>query len=219
MADELIYTPREEGFWSFDLGDKILDLSDALIPAMTQEQSATYLSPKGFNTCTLPQFFLVGSKLHGLKDSVDDKVREAVKSAHQFVKQGIRNSWLNTQTRISYSPDGQDTITHDYGRANHSINRTNFVGKDGSPENVLSLESSLALTGRKPEEVNAIMGYLNGTSNYVWRLNSKPINVDERVVGLYANSDGFGLGCNGNPQDARASFGVRLREKNKEGSH
>jgi len=220
MENGLIYTPKREGFWSFDVGDGILDLLDTLLPVMTQDQSATYFSQDGFSTCTAPQFFLIGGKLHEMRNSEGD-ARKVAESARQFIKQGIRGNLLNTQTRISYSLDGQDTITHDYGRANPVVNNVNLVGQDGLPEKVLSLETSLALTGKKPEEVGAIMSYLNETQGYVWRFNSKPKNVaQDRVVRLSAYSGRFGLSCYyRDPQNAGASFGVRLREKNKGGSH
>ncbi|MEK6850040.1 MAG: hypothetical protein AABX85_00515 [Nanoarchaeota archaeon] len=218
MENGLIYTSRREGFWSFDVGSRIMDLSDTLLPVMTQDQSAKYSSPDGFSTCTAEQFFLVGSKLYEMKD-LSGKDKEVVESARQFIRQGIRGHGLNTQTRISYSSNDQDAIIHGYGKANPVMKNVDFVGRDGAPDKVLSLESSLALTGKKPEEVNTIMSYLNNTVNYVWRVNSKPSNVDERVVRLDAYSDRFGLNCYRVPQDAGASFGVRVREKNSEGSH
>ncbi len=77
------------------------------------------------------------------------------------------------------------------------------------------MDQSLALTGKTPQQAEGIMRYLNETSDYFYRLNSKLRAVDERVVWLYAGSGGFCLFCVGNLQDAKASFGIRFSQKNK----
>ena len=187
MENGISYTPRREGFWSFDVGDRILDLSDTLLPIMTQDQSAVYISPNGFSTCTAEQFFLIGDKMYELRNS-GGKDGELVESAREFIKKGIRRNRLNTQTRIAYSPEDQDKIIQGYRTPRAVSRKVNFLGPSGSPDIVLSLKASLALTGKSPEEVNTIMSFLNDTASYVLIVNSKPQSVDERAVGFVASS-------------------------------
>src|SRR3989344_1805760 len=76
--------------------------------------------------------------------------------------------------------------------------------------NVLSAEQSLVLTGRKPEEVAEIIRYINETPSFVWRLNSKPRSVDERVAWFVADSDGAYFDCYWDDSLRDASLGVRV---------
>lgn len=201
------------GAWNFDFGSGLsISLLQELLPAMTQEESATRIFYDGYQTASAKDLFLIGGRLYELRDT-EGKVGEAVQSARQFIKDGVRKNWLNTQTRIQYQPSGNDNIIHGYGTSCVESKAVDFVGKDGEIQSNLTLEQSLALTGKKPKEVAEIMTYLNETQGYVWRFNNKPQTPTEAVVWLGANSDWFLLYCGRDPQYAMASFGVRLSQK------
>lgn len=215
MENEVTFAP---GAWNFDFGNGLTgSLLNELLPAMTQDESATRIFYDGYHTASADEFFLIGGKLYELRDSIG-KTGNNVKSAHQFIQNSARQNWLNTQTRIAFQPSGQDIITHNYGTSRAVPKKVDFFGRDGLVEGVLSLEQSLALTGKKPQEVADIMRYLNETQGYAWRAynGSRPASTDERVVGLLAVSGWFYLVCNGDPRGAVASFGVRFSQKNKE---
>jgi len=85
-------------------------------------------------------------------------------------------------------------------------------------EEVLSLEQSLALTGKNPQDVANIMSYLNyihGNGGYIKRRynTNRPASVDERIVQFGANSDSFCFLCDINTSSVGASFGVRFSQK------
>ena len=203
------------GAWNFDLGDgRSISLLSELLPAMTQDESATRTFYGGYRTASVRDLLLIGGKLYDLRDA-QGKVGQAVQSACKFIREGIRNNWLNTQTRIRYQPDGNDVVTQDYGTPHAESKVVGFVGNDGEIQTNLTLEQSLALTGKTPKQTEETMSYLNNTPGFVWRVNLRPETVDERVVGLYAYSVRFSLLC-WDPQYAGASFGVHLGAKNSE---
>ncbi len=214
--EPVIYTPRTPESWAFDLGEgKLIELSGDLIPPMTQEKSAGYVSREGFRACSLRDFFKLGGRMYELKNE-SGEIGEHVKLAQKFIIDSLRKGVLNTQTRVVCLPNGQqDKVVHDYGRDSVIQENLDLVGCDGEIEQVLSLEASLALTGKKPEKVAEIMSYLNnGTPVYIFKLKRKPESRDERVVGLGAYSGGFYLDCGRFPRFAYASFGVRIGQKN-----
>ncbi len=213
--DAVTYNPA---VWNFDFGDGLIgSLLGELLPSMTQDESATKVFPGGFHTASIQDVFLIGGELYRLRNA-EGKVGQAVNSAREFIEREIRSNLLNTQTRINYQPIGKDAIIHNYGTPQAVSKDADFVGRDGEIRDVLTLEQSLVLTGKTSNEVLSIMEYLNGTNGFVWRLNEKPKNVDERVVWLDAYSGGFDLDCFRGPRDAKASFGVRFGQKNK-GDH
>jgi len=216
MENDAGHITSREGFWFYDFGTHFLDLRDELLPVMTQNQSAEYLSKDGFSTATLPQFIAIGGKIKELSLSQDGEKINLAKSARKFLEESIRRYGLNTQTRVAFSSEEQELITHGYGRQNPLITRANLVVPDGLVEDVLSESSSIALThGKTPKQVAEIMSYINQTPSYFWTPHNKsrPKSTDERVVGLDAYSDGFYLFCLRGPLSAAASFGVRLRKK------
>jgi hypothetical protein len=209
--EEVTFVP---GAWNFDFGNGLTgSLINELLPVMTQDESAKKDFYDGYHTASAEEFFLIAGKLYELRGA-KEKVGQNVESARQFIRAGIRAHWLNTQTRISFKST-MDTITQNYGTERALLKDVDFLGKDGLVEEVLSLEQSLALTGKSPQMVANIMSYINETRGHAWRAYhaQRPVSVDEKVVGLGANSCGFNLGCFWDPQDARASFGVRFVQK------
>jgi len=180
-------------------------LSQNLLPAMTQAESAKYISPEGYQTLALPGHIELFGAVKDLSDKGGD-----VEQARQFLQTALRNNFPNTQTRVRYMPRGKDKIIHNYGRESQKIILANLIGEDGRLSSVLSLDASLALTGRKPEEVEEIISYINKTPAYFWRVTSKPAQKDERVVGFDAGSGGAGLSCYRFPGDRGVSLGVRF---------
>jgi len=90
-----------------------------------------------------------------------------------------------------------------------------FVGSDGDLDSINPINELETLLGtRNKQEVIDVFSWLNETPTYLWRLNSRPDKLDERVAGFGANSGGADLGCCGYPSDSLSSLGVRMvREK------
>ena len=212
--------------WDFGFGrEEFLDLFGDLLSPMTQDQSSTYISPDGARPCSVLDLFKVWGRMYELRN-LPGLIGERVESARKFTINSIRDYFPNTQTRIIYSNwEGEnDEIIQDYGTPKAVSRKVNFVGESGRLEKFLSLEASMALTGKTPEETAEIIRYLTGTlvyiskTNYITAYISKAYNInrpqcaDERVVRLAAYPGRFSLFCNGNPQVAVASFRVRTQK-------
>jgi hypothetical protein len=205
------YVTPSSGYWIIPSENEDFYLAQALTPAMTQEDAAKLISPEGFALVDVPTHIRLFKAMYDLRDKGGK-----VEKARMFLQTTMRNNFPNTSTRVAYMPKGKDVITHGYGTKSPSKIRVKFVGEDGLVDEVLSQEASLALTGKKPEEVAEVMSYLNQqTPAYLWRVNSKPSQIDERVAWFDSGSSGAYLYCSGDPTDRVDSLRVRVvRKKN-----
>ena len=202
------YQKPSTGYWVIPTEKGDFHLAQGLIPVMTQRELASFTSPEEFRATSMKGYMNVLSALYDLRNTGSD-----AEDAMLFVRNAMRTAFPNTLTRIIYTPKGKDTIIHGYKTPEQEKIRVNFVGEDGDITKVLSAEQSLVLTGRKPEEVAEIIRYINETPSFVWRLNSKPRSVDERVARFNANSNRAVFDCYGVDSVRYASLGVRVVRK------
>jgi len=202
------YQKPSLGYWVIPTEKGDLHLAQELLPPMNQSELAGFISPEGFRAMSMEGYMDVLSALYDLRNTGND-----AKNAMLFVRDAMRSNFPNTLTRIRYAPKGKDTVIHGYKTPEQKKRRVTFVGEDGDITKVLSAEQSLALTGRKPEEAAEIIRYINETPAFIWRLNSKPQSIDERVAGFIAGSGGASLDCDRDVSDRVASLGVRVARK------
>jgi hypothetical protein len=198
------FNPPSEGYWIIPSETGDILLANTLLPPMTQDKSATYASKGGFHSMSMPEHFELAGALYELRN----KGGEA-EQARQFIQASMRASSLNTQTRLIYTPRGDDRIIHGYGTGSPIEKNVELVGGDGNVLEVLTPSASLALTGKTPEQVTELLQYINETPAYVWRLNKKPASIEERVARLYADSGRANLVGYRDPQGGYPSLGVR----------
>ena len=177
--------------------------------AKTQDDWARYSEQaraKGeFYLPDYPLFFAILERAYALKtDSTIEEMRKKVQELS-------RAKWLTTTTRIKYVSKGKDKIVHNYGMSDPQELEEPFVGADGtipagSPE---TLYQKLLGTQSSVSDINSVFKWLNGTDTYIWRVNSKPSKLDERVAGFGADTGRAGLGCGRNPSGSRTGLGVR----------
>lgn len=199
------YTSPSEEFWTIPTEEGFWHLSDKLIPAMTQDNSAKYSSENGFHALSAEEVFAVMGAMYDLRNAGG-----SIEKARTFLRQVMRNYFPSTQTRAIYTPSGEDKVIHGYGTESPIERKANLIGPDGEVVKVLSVDASRALTGKTPEEVSELMDYVNGTPSYMWRVNSNPSSNDERVVGLNAGSDRADLYADGDPQGAGPRLGGKF---------
>lgn len=164
-----------------------------MAPSMTQDKLAEFDSqekPKG-NPHPMDSVlhYAIASAAHKLRN---ESPQEAEK-LRTFLQQGCRR-YPHTLTRIAYNPSGNDRIIHNYGTLDQYSLEGDVVGKDGlitdiSDKKVLEL----FLGTENVSEINEIAQWINGTNSSIWRLNSKPKQREERVVGFGACSYRFDL--------------------------
>ncbi len=130
--------------------------------------------------------------------------------ARDFIKKSMRENWnwLMTTTRLRYNPQGNDEVIHDYTMPTELKIGVELVG----PNRFIDTNDSNALEALLLDQdiarVNSVFNFINGTNAYIWRLNSRPKNVDERVARFDAFSVGASLSCSGGPVVAFSSLGV-----------
>jgi len=182
----------------------VYELSKELIPSATHDELAALSKEskeKGGFYC--PDSRLFYSILSAVQDSGNTDVRD-------FIQEKLRKNWLNTLTRIKYFPKAENEVIHNYKMSDEYSVKGDIVGKDGwikdvSPKSYLEL-----LLGEKDVgKINNVFQFINKTDCYVWRLNSKPNKLDERVAGFDADSDRAFLNCDRYSSLRNSSLGVR----------
>lgn len=202
-TERVVSYEQPTSYWIIPSEGKIWHLSSELIPSMTQDQAAKYSSKEGFHVLSVPDHFELFQAMYALRNNGGE-----IEKARAFVQSSMRNNFLGTLTRIGHLSKGKDNIIHNYKTSFEKKIKAKLVGEDGLAKYVLSSEASLALTGKKPEEVEELLRYIDNTPTFVLRLNSKPSAKDERAVAFYAGSGGALLLCYRDPRGSYSWLGV-----------
>ena len=196
------------GIYRVNLAKQLLDNGQA----HTQDQWAEYhkqAKQKGeFYTADMPLYHALFTALYKQKDN--PQKRDEIEEARKFIQKQMRERWLTTLTRIAYQPKGEDRIIHNYGTNEQYELEENIVGEDRfiEPGDENTLKALLLMDDI--DEINSVYHWLNQTNVYLWRLNSKPENIDERVAGFSADSDWASLFCVRYPECSDSSLGVQI---------
>ena len=188
----------------------VYELSKELIPSATHDELAALSKEskeKGGFYC--PDARLFYSILSAVKDSGNTDVRD-------FIQEKLRKNWLNTLTRIKHFPRKKDEVIHNYKMSDEYSVKGDIVGKDGQIKDVSPKSYLELLLGEKDAgKINNVFQFINKTDCYIWRLNSKPNKLDERVAWFNAGSDRANLNCDGYSSNRNSSLGVRAVGTNK----
>ena len=185
---------------------KTINLAQQLLPNMTQDKHAEYreqaISKGEFYTGDMPLYHAVFTALFNQKDKPESE------QARQFIKKSMREKWLMTLTRIAYQPRGKDKIIHNYNTKDEYSLEENIVGEDRFIEDADRSALKALLGTDNIQEIKNIYNWINETDTYIWRINSKPNKVDERVARFGADSDRADLDCYRYPDGRYPSLGV-----------
>jgi len=136
---------------------------------------------------------------------------DETEQARAFLKKQFEEKWLTSLTRIKYMPQGKDIIIHNYGLKDKIEIPENFIGKDEWVKDSSTSEIYNSLLGSNNiQEINEVYKWIANVPAYLWRVNSKPNSIDERVARFGADSDRVNLDCYGSPQYVNPSLGVRF---------
>jgi len=179
----------------------------------TQDEWAEYsrnaVQARGFHVGGFPLYHALFSILFRNKDNAQH--REKIGAARTFLKEKFFANWLMTLTRIAYTPSGKDKVTHNSGLPEKYEVQEDIVGLDewvGDSQNPKLYKAILGTDNIS--EIQSVYNWITGKNARVWRMNTKPKSVDERVAGFYADSGGAVLDCDGVLQSSDASLGVRF---------
>ena len=226
--------PPKEGSSDFSLTDQVdswlingisykngiyqVELSKALSQAGTQDQHAERriqaLTSNDFYTPDYPLFHGIVNTLYQNRESVFKDQIETTKTSLATL---INGKWLMALTRIAYNPNRSALITHNYQQADaYQSVVNNFEGPDGDitiQANTQELLNSLLSTSQSPQEISQVYNWFRGKPSFLWRVNSKPKKLSERIAGFGAVSVGSVFdGCGGGPEVSSVSVRVRARK-------
>lgn len=190
------------GIYTVDLLKSLLDNGNS----KTQEQWVEYSKQAKQNN----NFYVGDMPLyHTIFTALSKNNGKDAQEAIDFIKAQMRAKWLMTLTRIKYNPKGKDEVVNNYGMDDEYAIKTNFVGADEFIAKSKDTDYLKAILGTNNiDEINEVYQRINGTDAHIWRVNSKPGNIDERVAGFVASLDRVGLNC-WDPWYSDSSFGVR----------
>ena len=164
-----------------------------------------------FYTPDYPLLYRTLEQAFNLKD--EKAYKNQIEEMRTTLKGLARAKWLMTLTRIKYAPKGKDTIIHNFGLKDKYSLQEEFMGADGelpagSPVNVYQ---NLLGTQSNIGRIKSVFDWFNDTNrSYIWRVNSKPDSVEDRVARFNACSDRAVLDCYGDPSVSYSSLGVRF---------
>ncbi|MEN9625968.1 MAG: hypothetical protein RL557_296 [archaeon] len=194
----IIYTPPSEGSWKIPdvlyRGERCTyELFERMTPSLNQDKlSELYNKEKNAGNphpTDMPLLWAIATQAYELREE------EGSERLRAFLRDGIRK-WPNTLTRIAYTSEGEDRVIHNYKTSDEYSLAENIVGSDGFISEIPDSSVLETILGAKDvQKINAVSQYLNGTPTYLWRVNAKPKQKDERVARFYADGDWLDLYC------------------------
>ncbi len=174
----------------------------------TQKQWAEYSNKakeKGdFYLGDMPLYHAVFTALFKQKDAPD------IEQARQFIQKQMRERYPMTLTRIAYQPSGKDKIIHNLQMPDQYNLEESIVGADREITEADKPALKALIGTDNINEIKSVYQWINQTPAWIWRVNSKPKSVDERVARFLAGSGWANLACGGGPGYAGAGLGVFL---------
>ncbi len=133
---------------------------------------------------------------------------ETAESLRVSIQQSLR-IYPNTLSAVIYTPKGRaDRLVHNYGTSDCYTLEGDFVGPDGLITNIPERFLEAVLGEQDPVKIDEVFRWINRTDSYVYRVNSKPGQRDERVVRFRAGSGRLDLNCNRNPLNRYPAFQI-----------
>ncbi len=194
--------------FTVDLSKSPLDNGNSKTQDKWAEYSKTARQRKDFYTGDFPLYHALFKALFLTKDSSN---KEKAEEARAFLEKEFKERWLMTLSRVRYMPLGKDIVIHNFGMPDKIEIPFDFVDKDEWVKDSKTPQVYNVLLGSDNiQEINQIYSWITKKPAYLWRVNSKPQTIDERVALFVADSGGASLGCDWNPTDAYSSLGVRV---------
>lgn len=198
------------GIYTVDLLKELLDAGNSRTQDRWAEYSEKAKKQGRFYVADMPLYFALFESLFKQKSKPESE------KAREFIQKQIKKYWLTTLTRILYQPQGEDKIIHNYGTPASYPLEENIVGPDRTIESTDKDALEAILGTDNINKIRNVFKWINKTDTYLWRLNSKPKRIDERVTRFGAVDDAAYLYCGANPGGSSPTLGVRLTRKNKE---
>ena len=158
-----------------------------------------------------PDFPLQHSFFETLFDNREDTTyKDGIEEIRAWIDQNAKARWLATLTRIKYDSQGLDEMIHNHGTERAYSITGDFVGEDEFVKDSRDKALYGALLGTEDKsKIVKVYKWLTGVPLYIWRVNSKPDRMDQRVAWFGAGSGGAVLGCDRAAESRNASLRAR----------
>jgi len=197
------------GIYTVELAKALLDNGNTKTQDQWIEYSKQVKARNGFYTGDFQLYHSLFTALYKNRDK--DSARQEVEEARKFLRETFRKKYPLTLTRIAYQPRGMDKIIHSKGMPDEFSLDVNFVDSDEWVKDAKNPAVYKALLGSDNiHEINNVYNWINGTDAYLYRLNSKPSSIDERVARFIADSVRADLDCDWFPRYSDSTLGVRV---------
>jgi len=163
-----------------------------------------------FGVLSAPQYHSLFSALYEHRN--DEQHKYAIEQLRCELNSKLIGMLICTMSKVNYVPQGLDTVTHNIGMTDEYTSQHYVAGgidfltmlQDGS------VYSEAIVGDNYSSKVNEIYEWLSGKKAYVYRVNNKLEQVDERMValGVYYY-DWFSLDAICNLGHNRPALGVR----------
>ncbi len=184
------------------------DLSKSLLPSMNYKQSIKHaIKSKQTGDFYTPNSILLYSIINSAYEQKNNPIAENIR---EFIQSSMIDKYLKILSLGQYTPEGKDIMIHNSTMDNKFSIKCDLVGKDGYIQDINSkpyLDAFLGASNIK--EINKRFQWLNKTDAYIFRLNEKPSNIEERIAGFDANSVRVGLNCCWSSSNSDSALGVR----------
>ena len=192
----------------------LVDVSKTLLPPGTQDEHAQGRKEALVNgSFYAPDFPLFHRAIDALYQNREGPFKDQIEAAKTSLSSMVNGKWLTMLTRIRYASSGQDSVIHNYKQDDRYETPSDFVGPDGlitkQETNAGTALQALLDTQQSPQEINTVYRWFRGTDAYLWRLNSRPASVDERVARFEADAGRAYLLGGRDPQNSLSALGVR----------
>ena len=195
------------GIYSVDLAKRLLDNENTKTQGEWAQYSVEAQKRGDFYVGDMPLY-------HSIFSALSKANSKDAEEAKEFIQKQMREKWPITLTRIKYNPNGEDEVIHNHGANDEYSVKGNIVGKDEFISQSADKSYLEAILGNSNiQEINQVYQWLNGTDAYIFRVNSKPKQTDERIAWFDADSDGVVLNCYRGPQGSYPALGVRAAKK------
>lgn len=147
----------------------------------------------------LPGIDIYYATFRALYQNKNGPYKSLVEKMKQMFKKDFDNNFMMTSTRIRYNANGEDEIIHDYGGADESRIKLNFIGENDylNSNKIRSKIVTSLLASNSKDEVVEVFEWISGLKPYLWRLQQKPEQDTERAVVLGRDIDNvrFNIYC------------------------
>ncbi len=125
----------------------------------------------------------------------DNRSAEGVEELRKVFGDDFRKNVMMTATEITYRAEASDIVTHDSGTPEQRTLEARLVGPDGRIKESMREEVQALLGSRDISKVRDVYQWVTGKESYLWRLNKRPKQNEERalVLGVSSFYGGFGI--------------------------